>query len=105
MQIIKLNDIKGSINPKGIESKIVLKHEDATITKISLKPGDVLGKHKVPVNVFFYVVNGKGTIGIGEEEAVVVEDEIIVCPKDTMMTLRADQDREFEVINVKTPSL
>ncbi len=105
MEIIKLNEVKGNINPKGIEAKIVLKHEDATITKISLKPGDVLGKHKVPVNVFFYVINGKGTIGIGDEEALVSEDEIIVCPQNTMMTLRADQGEIFEVINVKTPSL
>ena len=105
MEIIKLNEVEGKVNPRGVESKIVLKHEDATITKISLKPGDELGKHKVPVNVFFYVINGKGTIGIGEEEEVVTEDQIIVCPKNTMMTLIANQGETFEVINVKTPSL
>lgn len=105
MKIINLDEVKGKINPKGIEAKIVLKHEDATITKISLKPEDILGKHKVPVNVFFYVIKGKGTIGIGEEESIVEKNQIIVCPKDTMMTLRADQGEEFEVINVKTPSL
>ena len=105
MEIIKLNEVKGTINPKGIEAKVVLKHKDATITKISLNPGDVLGKHKVPVNVFFYVINGKGTIGIGDEESVVESDQIIVCPENTMMTLIADQNEKFEVINVKTPSL
>ncbi|WP_425447797.1 hypothetical protein [Dethiothermospora halolimnae] len=105
MEIIKLEEVKGKINPRGVESAVVLKHEDATITKIMLNQDDVLGKHKVPVNVFFYVVKGKGTIGIGDEESVVTENQIIVCPKNTMMTLKADQGENFEVINVKTPSL
>lgn len=105
MEIIKLNEVRGSINPRGIESKVVLKNPDTTVTKIMLKPDDVLGKHKVPVNVFFYVIKGKGTIGIGDEESVVEKNQIIVCPPNTMMTLKADQGEAFEVINVKTPSL
>ncbi|MFW6265125.1 MAG: cupin domain-containing protein, partial [Bacillota bacterium] len=58
-----------------------------------------------PVDVFFYIVKGKGTLQIGEEKAVVEATDIITCPPNTKMSLNADQGEEFVVLNVKTPSL
>jgi len=70
-----------------------------------LKPGDEVPKHSVPVNVFFYVVSGSGTIEIGDDKAVVEKKDIIPRPPKTEMSLRAEQGENFSVLNVKTPSL
>jgi quercetin dioxygenase-like cupin family protein len=70
-----------------------------------LTPGDVVPEHSVPVDVFFYIVEGKGTLKIGDEAEVVEAKDIILCPPNTEMSLKADQDEEFVVLNVKTPSL
>lgn len=105
MKVISMDDIEGKRNKRGVESKQLLKHDDVQIMNLILKPGDEIPPHSVPVNVFFYVVSGSGTIKIGEDRAVVEEKDIIPCPPETEMSLSANQGEEFSVLNVKTPSL
>ncbi len=104
MKVISMDAIEGKTNKRGIESKQLLKHDDAQIMNLILKPGDVVPPHSVPVNVFFYVVSGSGTLKIGEDQAVVEEKDIVPCPPETEMSLSAGQGEEFSVLNVKTPS-
>ena len=105
MNIIRMNDIKGFRTQTGVWAKQLLKHKNVTVMNINLQPGDFIPEHAVPVDVFFYVVAGKGTLKIGEEEAVVQITDIITCPPNTMMSLKADQGEKFIVLNIKTPSL
>lgn len=105
MKVISMEDIEGQTNKRGIESKQLLKHDNAQIMNLILQPDDEVPPHSVPVNVFFYVVSGSGTIKIDEEQAVVEEKDIVPCPPETEMSLSADQGEEFTVLNVKTPSI
>ena len=105
MEIVKMDLIEGKKNPRGIIAKQLVKHKHAMVMNLILEPGDAVPEHKVPVDVFFYIVAGQGTIKIGDEEAIVNERDIVVCPLNTMMALRADQGEQFVVLNVKTPSL
>jgi quercetin dioxygenase-like cupin family protein len=105
MKTISMDDIEGKTNKGGVESKQLLKNDDVQIMNLNLKSGDEVPTHSVPVNVFFYVVTGSGTIEIGDDKAVVGEKDIVPCPPETEMSLRADQGEEFSVLNVKTPSL
>jgi len=100
-----MNEIETVTNARGVTSRQLLNHDYTTIMNIILQPGDSVPEHAVPVDVFFYVVSGKGNIKIGDEEAVVSATDIIVCPPNTKMSLVADQGVEFAVLNVKTPSL
>ena len=105
MKIIRMSDIKGELNKKGFLTKTLIDHQNAAVRNIVLKPGEVIPPHKVEVDVFFYVVKGKGTIVIGEEDNLVVEGDIVVCPPNTYMSVKANQDVEFSFLNVKTPSI
>ncbi|MFW6270110.1 MAG: cupin domain-containing protein [Bacillota bacterium] len=105
MEVIKLDEIEGNTNKRGVTAKAVLKNDDAQVKNLILNPGDVFPEHSVPVNVFFYIIEGKGTLHIGDEKAVVEAKNIVTCPPSTKMALYADQDEKFEVLNVKTPSL
>ncbi|MFW6007315.1 MAG: cupin domain-containing protein [Halanaerobiales bacterium] len=105
MKIIKMREIEGNTNKRGVTSRPILKNEEVKVTNLVLNPKDEVPVHSVPVHVFFYIVSGKGTIQIGEESAVVEENDIIPCPVNTEMALYADQGKKFEVLNVKTPSL
>ncbi len=105
MEIIKMNEIEGTTNKRGVLAKQLIKHKNTTVMNLCLKPGNEVPPHAVPVDVFFYIVEGKGTLVIGEEESVVEAKDIILCPPNTKMSLRADQGEEFIVLNVKTPSL
>ncbi|MFW6035556.1 MAG: cupin domain-containing protein [Halothermotrichaceae bacterium] len=105
MKIIKMDELTGHKNQRGVVAKPILRHENAQIMNLVLQPGDVVPPHAVPVDVFFYIVEGKGTLKIGDEEAVVEAKDIITVSPDTTMSLEADQGEKFVVLNVKTPSL
>lgn len=104
MQIIKMKDVEGFVNGRGVRAKELLRVDDVKIMNLELKAGDNVPAHDVPVHVFFYVVSGKGTIQIGEEKQVVEATDIIPCPAGQTMALWADQGEPFAVLNVKTPS-
>lgn len=105
MEIIKMEEIEGAKRWDGILTREILKNEDTKVMNLVLQPGDEVPEHSVPVNVFFYIVKGSGTLQIGEEAQVVEATDIIPCPPNTTMSLQADQEEEFVVLNVKTPSL
>ncbi|TYB35105.1 MAG: cupin domain-containing protein [Flexistipes sinusarabici] len=105
MEIIRMDEVEGFINKRGIKAKQLLKNDDVQIMNLILKPGEAVPEHSVPVYVFFYIVEGSGTLKIGDEENVVSAGDIIPCPRNTVMSLKADQDETFVVLNVKTPSL
>jgi len=105
MEIIKLSELEAKKNKRGVIAKAVLKHENAQVMNLILSPGDRVPGHQVPVDVFFYVIEGKGTLRIGDESSVVEAGTVITCPPNTEMELKADQGAKFEVLNVKTPSL
>lgn len=105
MNIIKLDEMITEENKRGVNSKGIVENEDVKVTQIELSGGDYLPEHQVPVNVFFYIVEGKGTLQIGDEKEVVEAKQVITCPPNTIMSLEADQGEKFVVLNVKTPSL
>ena len=105
MKIIKLDEVEGRKNKRGVIAKKILHNDDVQVMNLVLEAGDIVPEHSVPVNVFFYIVEGKGALQIGEEEKVVEVKDIIPCPPNTKMRLEADQDEKFVVLNVKTPSL
>ena len=55
---------------------------------MSLKPGQSLKKHTTPVDVFFYILEGKGIVEIGDEKQEVEKDTIIESPKGIPHLLR-----------------
>ena len=104
MKIIKSKDIVGEINMRGVTAVHLISEDHTRVTKITLRPGDEVPAHDVPVEVFFYVIGGKGTIIIGDEEGVVEAQDLVLCPKNTKMALKANFGEPFVVLNVKTPN-
>ncbi|MFA7661718.1 MAG: cupin domain-containing protein [Anaerovoracaceae bacterium] len=104
MQVIKSKDMVGEINMRGVSAVHLINETHTRVTKITMHPGDEVPAHDVPVEVFFFVIQGKGTIQIGEELAIVEAQDLVLCPMNTKMSLRADQGDTFVVLNVKTPN-
>ncbi len=105
MSLIRLKDVKGEINKKGFLTKTLINHKNAAVRNILLEVGDVIPPHQVPVDVFFYVIEGSGSIVIGEETHDVKATDVVLCPPNTDMSVKADKGVPFSFLNVKTPSL
>lgn len=105
MSLIKMKELKGEINKKGVLMKTLVDHQNATVRNLILKIDQVIPPHEVPVDVFFYIISGKGSIQIGNTKMDVEEQDIIVCPPNTPMSVFADKGEELSFLNVKTPKL
>ena len=77
--------------------------EKAQAIHIELKPGGSLKKHITPVDVFFYVLEGKGIVEIGDERKEVSQDTLIESPARIPHRLINDGEETFRFIVVKTP--
>ncbi len=105
MGVINLDNLTAKENMRGIMTKDVLKNENVQVKNLILENDDVVPEHQVHVNVFFHVIEGKGTIMIGEKKYELNQKDFITCPPNTPMKVMADRGESFNVINVKTPAL
>jgi quercetin dioxygenase-like cupin family protein len=103
---MKVVDVKSSPekpNPHNVSSRMLYDTEHAQAVHIELKPGEALKKHVTPVDVFFYVLEGKGTVEIGDETQEVSRDMLINSPAKIPHRLLNNGDGVFRVLVVKIP--
>ena len=80
MKIIRVKNVDTFPNPHGIEAKKIYENKDVQVVHMALNPGESLKKHTTPVDVFFYVLEGKGIVEIGDEKQEVGPDTLIESP-------------------------
>ena len=105
MKHFNLEDLKTVVNKRGVNMRSVFSHDHATVKNLLLKPGDAIPPHQVPVDVFFYVIKGEGFITIDDEETPVRANDIVMCPPNTLISVRAGENSRLEFLNVKTPGI
>ncbi len=104
MKAVEIINIKASPNPHGIETKIFHENDYVQAVHITLKPGEKLKKHITAVDVFFYVLEGKGIIEIGDEKKEVKKDTYIDSPAKIPHCWYNESNEILRVLVVKTPN-
>ncbi len=98
------------IDTEGYEAKDefkpnkVIQEDDVEVVLLAFQPGQGLPVHTTPVDVFFYVIEGKPTIKVGDEEKAVSGGNIVLSPKDIPHTVKNESDDDTKVLVVKTPN-
>jgi len=77
VKTVEVKSAQTGQNPHGVESKSLYNTEHATVTHLTLKPGEQLKRHITPTDVFFYVLEGRGVVEVGEEQREVGPDTLI----------------------------
>ncbi len=90
-------------NPHQVAVSKLHDSEHAQAMHITLKPGESLKKHITPVDVFFYVLQGRGVVEIGDERQEVGPDTLIDSPARIPHTWHNESDEVLRVLVVKTP--
>ena len=103
MKITQIEKTAAFQNVHLVEAKQIYDTENATVIYMSLQPGQSLKKHTTPVDVFFYILEGKGTIEIGDEKQEVQKDVLIESPKGIPHLLRNSGEGVFRFLVVKLP--
>src|SRR6195256_878071 len=93
-------DALGPANAGGMHSKMFVSADGATI---SVQDGNV-GKHMHPnTNEIQYILDGTGTIWLGDKEVQVKPSDLVVIPKGTAHGGTKPDGRTLKAIAIKTP--
>jgi len=93
-------DSLGPASPTGFRSKMFMTADGATI---SIQDGNV-PKHMHPnTNEIQYILEGTGTIWLGDKEVQVKPGDLVIIPKGTAHAGTKPDGRPFKAIAIKTP--
>ena len=104
MKIIELENINGAETPHKVLVRKMLTFKHASIVHIELKPGESLKKHITPVDACFYILEGNGSVEIGDEIKEVKKDDLVFSPAKIIHTLFNNSDVIFKFLVIKTPT-
>jgi quercetin dioxygenase-like cupin family protein len=103
MKVVEMKSSPEKPNPHNVSVRMLYDSEHAQALHIELKPGEALKKHITPVDVFFYVLEGKGVVELGDETQEVSRDMLIESPAKIPHRLMNPGDGIFRVLVVKVP--
>lgn len=103
MEITKLEETESKPNPHKVDARPIYTHENAQVVVLTLQAGESLRRHITPVDVFFYVLEGKGTVEIGEEKQEIEKDSIVHSPAKIVHCWYNTSDNPLRILVVKTP--
>jgi len=103
LEITKVSETASSKNPHGVDARPIYSHENAQVIVLTLKSGESLKRHITPVDVFFYVLEGKGILEVGDEKKEVDEDTIVHSPAKIVHCWYNESDKPLRIMVAKTP--
>jgi len=103
MKIVKTLEAPEAPNLHGVSARGLHDTEHVQAVMVTLQPGESLKRHVTPVDVFFYVLAGRGIVEIGDEREEVSPDMLIVSPARIPHRLLNESDAVFRFLVVKTP--
>ena len=103
-QVIHTSEMNGEAlglaSGTGLRSRMFVSAEGATV---SIQDGNV-PKHMHPnTNEMQYILEGTGTIWLGDKEVQVKPGDLVVIPKGTAHGGTKPDGRPFKAISIKTP--
>jgi mannose-6-phosphate isomerase-like protein (cupin superfamily) len=103
MKVVDVKQAETTPNPHGVQAARVYDTEHAQAVHILLRPGESLKRHATPVDVFFYVLEGEGTVEIGEERERVGRDTLVESPARIPHLWVNDGQEDLRILVVKVP--
>ncbi len=103
MKIVDATRAPSSPNPHHVDARKLCEIPPAVVVMITLQPGESLKRHMTPVDVIFYVLEGTGTVEIGEERKVVGKDTLIESPARVPHRWINESGSVFRVLVIKVP--
>lgn len=103
--IVKKNiaEIQPAGNPHGIDVRPLYDQESAQIVHIQLLPGQSLKRHITHTDVAFFVLEGEGTVEVGDEKAIVGINTLVESPSGIVHCWYNTGSTLLRVLVIKAP--
>lgn len=103
MLIVNARTAQEKPTPHGVSVRPLFDSPHVQAAVISLQPGQSLKRHITPVDACFYVLEGRGTVEIGEETRECGPDDLIHSPAHIPHLWRNEGTDTVRVLVIKTP--
>jgi len=103
MKSVEVKNAPSKPNPHGVDARNISDTQNAQVVHITLQPGQSLKTHITPVDVVFYVLEGRGVVEIGDERKEVGPDTLVESPARIPHSLVNESQGAFRVLVIKTP--
>lgn len=90
-------------NPHGVDARQLYDAENALVVHLRLESGEALRRHITPTEVFFYVLEGRGVVEVGDETQEVGADTLIESPSGVPHCWYNRSDGVLRILVVKAP--
>ncbi len=105
MKAIKWHDVERLNTSCDTDGRRMYDKQHAQIVHLMLDPLAVVEPHSTPVDVVFYVLEGEGTIVVGDEKIHVDRDAMVESPANIPHALyNESKDKVFRVLVIKLPN-
>ena len=104
LEIPKASETEIMKNTHGVDARPIYSHENAKVMILTLLPGESLKRHITPVDVFFFVLEGKGIVEVGDEKKEVEKDTIIHSPANVIHCWYNKSESQLRILVAKTPN-
>lgn len=103
MEIIDVKNLPLKDTPHNVEARGIFTSEHIELVHLELEPGQSLLPHITPVDVLFYVLDGKGLLTIGDENEIFKKDQAAFSPKEIKHKWKNIGDEKLQILVLKTP--
>jgi quercetin dioxygenase-like cupin family protein len=103
MKIVRVNEKQTVETPHKVDVRKLYDYDNAQVMHITLQSGESLKPHITPVDVFFYILEGKTDVRIGDETISVEKDSLVESPKNIVHCLSNSSDSITRILVVKAP--
>ena len=103
MKVVEVKNVQSKPNPHGVDARSLSDTDNAQVSHITLQPGQSLKKHITPVDVVFYVLQGRGIVEIGDEQHDVGADVLIESPARVSHRWTNQSKDILRFLVIKTP--
>jgi quercetin dioxygenase-like cupin family protein len=100
----KWKDVEPRENPHKADVRDLYKDEHAFIVHMMLESGQSLIPHVTPVDVAFYVLEGKGTVHIGKSKMEVSKGTMVESPKGIVHYWVNTGEKRLRILTIKVPN-
>jgi len=103
MEVIDLKE-KIRFDPERLQREMLADTPEMRIALMCLESGQRLEPHRAPLRLLMYVVQGRGTVIVGDDEIPADEKTCIICDPMVEHGFAADRGERLVVMAVVTPA-
>lgn len=89
--------------PHGVDVRQMYNDESAQIMHMTLQPGETLKAHKTPVDVTFFILEGRPTVHVGDESIAYEANTLVESPAKITHRLSNESDAIARILVIKAP--